>query len=62
MAERVQLTPTRVKHVVSGQQGYAVEFNNNDNAPGYWVIWDGEQTGHNWFAVDQLVKEGGRDG
>ncbi len=25
------MTPTRVRHVVSGQCGYAVEFNNNDN-------------------------------
>lgn len=54
---RVLLTPTRCRHVVSGQLGHAVEFNNNDNAPAYWVEWDGEQTGHNWFSVDQLEME-----
>lgn len=44
---------SRVQHRVSRQLGWATEYNNNDNAPGYWVEWD-DRTGTNWFSVDQL--------
>lgn len=50
---RLALTRTRVRHRASLQFGWAIDFNNNANAPAYWVVWD-DRTGANWFSVDAL--------
>jgi hypothetical protein len=44
----------RVEHLNSHQQGWATSFNNNDNAPAYWVDWDDDPIGSNWFSLDAL--------
>ena len=44
--------PVPVRHVRSQQSGHALEFNENDDNPAYWVEW--EDKSGNWFAPEDL--------